>query len=490
MKVPTYDSQEGLNPTPMDPRVAAQVGNSVADLGKGLTGIGEMVQKIDDKRQTYQAQAYLAKSHRANLELATNDPDLDGLTQRIGENTNNSINEAANLIQSPSARNTFIEQAQYQQEVRNVPIYNTILARKSQATKNAFLNVTDEDIKTYADLTDPTQKRVLKQQILDRAQEAIDDGHVHSETTKFHIENMLAKADIDKAENLIATNAESASHDLQKGEEGPFPDMAPATRQKLFDKAQGLIARQGAENNMIFSIAQNHTDNLLIDQLAHNELTEASINNALMFGINGIPASPAFAKAAKAAINDPFPTTPSAEKYLKVFDLVTDKKVDPIQAKLDVLNARGLTPKEKAHLITTALRSSPGEGKQSLDQLIQTGVKANKDKILELNNQIQNEVSQKRDFLGGIGQMFAQHFRLDDTAYDTKLADMQMKFMERLNNNKNNDSMLNIANDLLNEDRVRQKPNLVSKCAKDGSICVDSSGNKARVFPDGRIEEI
>ena len=44
--------------------------------------------------------------------------------------------------------------------------------------------------------------------------------------------------------------------------------------------------------------------------------------------------------------------------------------------------------------------------------------------------------------------------------------------------------------EVINKDNMNKNPRVVHSCPKDGSVCMDAMGNKARVFPDGRIEEI
>lgn len=481
MKVPTYDSQEGLNPTPINPESAAMVGNAVADVGKGLQGIGEMVQKLDEKRQTYKAQAYLAQQHRSNLQLAATDPDIDGLTERISTNTTNSINEAANMIQNPQARNTFIERSQYQQEVRNVPIYNTILRRKSQDVKNSLIQANDEDIQTYTQLADPAERHVVKQGIIDRTDQAIADGHVNAQWAKSHVDTLLKQADHKQVEDDMSIDAEATYQALQKGADGLYPDLSPYERQHFADKAQKLIAKQGAENNMIYAIAQNHTENTLIDRMSQGQLTQEDINNSQLFGVNGIKSRPEFAKAATQALNDPFPKDPAPEKYRKLFDMVTDPDVDASKVKLDILNSRGLTPQQKAHLINASLREDPGQGRQSLNQLIQTGVQKNKQQILELNRQIQDNVDQKRTFLGQINELFKDH--AED---DKHLSSLQQKLMTRLNDSNKQETSLEAAQGIMNDDTIARNPGIASSSEK-GTLRINKiTGEKRIYFPNGK----
>lgn len=485
-RVPTYDSRANLDPTPVDPRTAAELGNSVADLGKGVEGLGEVIQKLDNQRQTLKAQTYLAKANRANYQLAATDPNIDGLDAKVAQNSDEAVQQAANLIQSPSARNEFVEKATYHQEIRNVPIANMIMRRKSQDFKNSLVQANDEDIKTYTALADPEDRKLLKEGIIQRTDAAIKDGHVNAQWAKLHVDTLLKQADHKQVEDDMSLNAEHTYAQLQKGAEGLYPDLSPKERQYFADKAQKLITKQGTENKMIYGIAQNHTENTLIDKMANNSLTQMDVNNSVLFGINGIKARPDFAKAATEALEDPFPTEPAPEKYSKLFDMVTNTDKSPAEVKLDILRARGVTPQQKAHLINAALREDQsGDGKQSIDQLIKTGVQKNKQQIMELNRKIQKEVEQKRTFLGQVGNMFSDHAK-----DDAHLSDLQQQFMAKVNDNREQQSLVEIANTVINHDTIARNPRISTADAK-GTIFMDkTTGVKRKYYPDGHFEPV
>lgn len=485
VKVPVHDSREQLNPTPVDPNKAAALGSSVVDLGKGLEGIGEMVQNMDDKRQTLKAQTYLAQAHRKNYQTAKTDPDLDNLEEKINNQSDQDIQQASQLIKSNQARNDFISKAQLDVERRNLPSYNLILRRKSGELKSSLVQANDEDIKTYQQISDPEERKILKQQVVDRTQQAIADGQVNPAWAKLHVETLLKQADLDQVKNDMSVNAEATYQQLQKGKEGLYPDISESARKQFADKAQKLITKQGAENKLIYGVAQNHAENQLIDALSKDQLTQDMINNAQLMGINGIKIRPEFAKAATEALEDPFPTESDSAKYTKLFDMVTDPNVDPLKVKLDVLKTRGVTPAQKAHLIGAALREDPGEGKQSVDQLIQSGIQKNKQAILEGNRKMQQEVKNKRSFLGSIGEMFADHAKDDE-----HLAQMQQDFMGNIQKAKSNQDMLDQAKTILNRDTLRRNPK-ISQADSKGTVYMDKvTGVKRIYYPDGHWEPL
>lgn len=485
VKVPVWDSQSNLRPTPMDPGEASALGKDVVDVSKGIEGLADTLQKLDNRRQTLKAETSLAQAHRQNYQMAATDPDIDNLEEKINNKSDQDIESAAKLIQSPEARNEFTAKASLDVERRNLPAYNLITKRKSQDFKTSLVNANDEDLKTYQEIEDPRERQIMKQQIVDRTAQAVKDGHVNADWARLHVDTAIKHADINQVNNDIALNAESALEHLQKGKDGLYPDISDKFRKEAVDKATKAIAKQGQENNHIFEIAQNQTENQLIDMMGKGALTQDVINDSVIKGINGIRPRPEFVKAATEALQDPFPTDPVPDKYNKLVNDVTDPDSDPIETKLKVLNTRGVTPQQKAHLLNTAMREDPQEGRQSINHLIQDGIQKNKQEIMEASNRVKKEQEDRKSFLRGVTGMFRDHAKDDQ-----HLADLQQDYFNKVQKSKDQDEMMALANDVLNKDRVRLNPKVFTDCPKDGSICMDAKGNKAKVFPGGRIEEI
>lgn len=485
VRVPTHDSNEQLQPTPIDPKSASLVGNTVAEVGKGLEGIGAHIQQLDDDRQTLKAETYLEKVHQQNQVLAATDPNIDTLEKRIRENTQQGIDQASQMIGSPSARNKFVSEITLDSERKNTPTYSLITKRKIQDLRTELFNKNDSDFQDYMSLRDPQERELIKQRIIDRTNEAAQKGQINAEWTKHYLDTTLKDVDIKQVDNDMALDAKGTYQQLQKGKEGLYPAISEKVRKEKADIAQKLIQKQGSENKMIYGIAQNHAENQLIDALGNNQLTQEMISNSQIMGINGIKVRPEFAKAATEALQDPFPEMTSNDKYLKLMDIVTDPDIDPMKAKLDVLKSRGVTPQQKAHLLNAALREDPQEGKQSVDQLIQSGIQKNKQAILEGNRKMQKEVENKRSFLGSIGEMFADHAK-----DDAHLASMQQDFMANIQKAKSNEDMLNQAKSIINRDALRRNPKISNADPKGTVFQNKLTGEKKIFYPDGHSEPL
>ncbi len=480
--VPTYESKEKLQPTPWNPNTAAKRGEDIVDLSQGLEGLGEAVQKLDDRRQTLKAETSVAKAHLGIARMAATDPDLDTLDQRVDEQSQEAISHAADLIKSPEARNNFISQANLDIERRNMAVSNTILRRKSQDFKNELVQANDADIQEYQTSADKGERNLIRQKIMDRTKQAIEDGHVHADWANAHVKTLLKSADLNQVTSDMAISPTRTFEEMQKGKEGLYPYLSDAQRKKFSDTAQKMIKKEGSDNKLIYGIAQNHAENQILDKMSNNTLTQDDINNAQLMGVKGIRIRPEFAKAATEAMQDPFPTESAPEKYNKLIDQIQDtsEPIDPIKLKLDVLSARGLSPQEKSHLINAHIREDPEEGKMSISDMINQGIKQNKQALMQSNKKLQAEQTDRQSFFRKITGMFRDHAKDDD-----HLASLQKDYMEKVQNVKDDDARLRLAQDIMNKDTLKHNPGIATADPK-GTIFMNKvTGEKRRYYPNG-----
>lgn len=487
VKVPTYSSQETLRPTPMNPEAAATLGNEIIDVSKGIGALGEQIQNLDNRRQTLRAETYLAQRHREHAQTVATDPDIDSLDQRIANGTDQDIQTASNIIQSPEARSNFVERAQLDTERRNAPLYRQILQRKSQDFKNQLVQANDADVKEYMTLSDPDERSLLRQKIMDRTQMAIKDGHVNPEWAKVHVDTLLKGADINQVKDDMALNPTAVYEQLQKGKDGMYPYLSEKQRKQFADRAQKTIQKEGSDNKLIYSIAQNNAEEQLVNKMNKGQLTQADIGQAQLMGINGIHPRADFIKAAQDAINDPFPTESVPEKYNKLVESIQDPKMDPMTLKLMVLQSRGLTPPEKAHLITAHLREDTDNdgGKQSIHTLIQQGIKQNKEALMQADKRLKTEIQSRASFLSKITERFRDHAK-----DDAHLSQLQQDYYSKLQNVRDDKERLDLAQEIMNRDTLKRNPGIATANAK-GTIFIDkTTGAKRRYYPSGFWEPV
>lgn len=480
VKVPTHVSEESLQPTPVNVNAAATLGNEIVDLSGGISSLGQTIEKIDNRRQTYKAEAYLAERHRDAAQIIATDPDIDGLSKRVEDRSAQDIESAGNMISSPEARNDFMAKAQMDTERRNGPLYRMIFERKSKDLKQQLVNANDSDIKEYMTLADPQERELIRQKIKDRTDVAIKDGQVNADWARTHVETLLHSADMNQVKDDMSLNATATYEQLQKGKEGLYPYLSPKERAQFGDRAQKLIEKQGSDNKLIYGIAQNHAEEQMVDKMSSGKLTQQDISNAQLMGQKGIRPRPAFVKAAQDAINDPFPTESVPEKYNKLVESIQDPNVDPMTLKLNILQARGLTPQEKAHLITAHIREDEESGKQSINQLIDQGIKQNKEALMQADKNLKTEISNRQSFLSKITSRFRDHAK--DEAH---LADLQKQYYSKMQGVKDDEERLKLAQDIMNRDTLKNNPGIATADPK-GSVFLNKvTGEKRRYFPNG-----
>ncbi len=483
--VPTYFSRENLKPAELDPNVASGGGKQLSNLGEGLSAIGDTVQKLDNKRQTLKAQTAVAQQHIKIAQMAATDPNIDTLNERVDQMSEDAVSHAAEMIKSSEARQDFVAKANLDIERRNAAVYNTILRRKSQDFKNSLVEANDADIQDYQNSANPKERQLIRQNILDRTNEAINDGHVNADWGKVHATTLLKSADMNQVKSDMAINATATYEQLQKGKDGLYPYLNEGQRKKFADQAQKMVTKEGSDNKLIYGIAQNHAESQLVDKMGDGSLTQMDLNNASTVGLNGIKARPEFVKAAREALDDPFPTESAPDKYNKLVQDIQNPSVDPMTMKLNILNARGLTPQEKSHLINAHLREDTQDGKQSINDLIQQGIKQNKQKLMQADKNLQTEIASRQTFFSKITERFRDHAK-----DDSHLAGLQKEYMSRLQDTKDDQERLQLAQEIMNKDTLKRNPGIATANAK-GTVFIDkTTGAKRRYFPSGFWEPV
>lgn len=479
-QVPVYQNQQNIQPTPENPKLAANIGNEVADVGQGLEGMGEQIQKLDNRRQTLKAETYVAKQHLNIQHMAATDPDIDTLNERVNQMSEDAVNNAADLIKSSDAKQDFVSKANLDIERRNQSVYSTIDRRKTQDFKNALVQANDSDITDYQASANPQERQLIRQKITDRTNQAIQDGHVHADFARLHVKTLLDAADKNQVTSDMAINPTATYENLQKGDKGLYPYLNSKQREGFMKNAQAMITKNGSDNKVIYSMAQNYAEDTLVDKMSNNTLTQSDISQAATIGIKGIRPRPEFIKAATEAMQDPFPTESVPEKYNKLVDEIQDPSADPMKIKLDVLGARGLTPKEKATLITAHLREDTDQGKTSINDMIKQGIKQNKEALMESNKKMQAQIKDRQSFMGKITGMFRDHAKDDD-----HLASLQKDFMDKNQAVKDDTERMNLAQEIINKDTLKNNPGISTADSK-GSVFINKvTGEKRRYFPNG-----
>jgi hypothetical protein len=489
MKIPQYESTAGINPTPLNPELDSTQGREVRDLAKGLESLSDYFAAMRNKTQSLKAETSLADTTKKNWMMATTDPDIDNLQKKVDDNYDQGIQNAANLIQDPNTRDNFIEKARADADRKSIGIYNRIYQRQNKDYKDQITKANDADISDYQMSADPRERGIIKQQSFDRVDDGIKNGYLHGDATK-HLQKLWEQADKDQIQKDGAIDPENTYKQLQKGNEGIYKDVPEGSRQFFMKKLQTQMEKDGMENKHAFAIAQNHTDNLLIDKMAQNKLTVQDVIDARTKGINGIPASMEFSNAALKTLQDPFPTDSTipggGEKYIKLTEMATDPSNDPIDVKTDIMLAQGITPQQKGHLLNSLLRQDPQEGKKSIDDLIQSGIKKNKQDVLEAGNKYKQEIKDRQNWFYSMKEKLTGQAGGDND----RLAKLQQDYFEKEQNAKDMNDRIQIMNGILKQDTLLRNPQVSQTDAKGTLVVNKLDGRRRMQYPDGHWEPV
>jgi hypothetical protein len=473
MKIPVYESKASLQPTAMNPEVASRVGKEIVDVSKGLAGIAVKVKEMNDDRQILKAQISLIDVDKQNWQLAATDPDLDKVSDRIKENTTRGLTSSANLISSPDARNKFMSEATLDMDRKNLRLDQHIFTRQSDDIKQKVTDFNSQQVEAYKDSADKSERMLIKQKSYEYTMGYAQKGWIHGSAAKDHLDKLWKKAEIDQVmeDASITGRAEEVARQLEKGKEGLYSDLSDHERMALHDKVTKQIKKEGIENNYIGKIAQNHTDNILLDKMADHTLTMKDIDDARIgAGEFGHPATPEFAKAAQQALEDPIPTGTTNEQRLQAYNIATDTSIDPVKARTEIFKIRGLSAGEKTKIANWGLREDDGGTKRSLNYLVQDGLKKNRQELLERNNQVQEEIKQRRSWLGGVMDFFKQNSSEEDSAK------MFKEFIDQKEKVKTQEEAANVAKGLLKKNIMENHPETMS---------LDDTPNIVGNFKDG-----
>lgn len=487
-KVPFHDIPgEELSPTRINPNTAATLGGEIVDLGQGIEGIGEQLDKMQTTRQVLTAKNMIAKQRLSNYQKASTDPDLDNVLKSITDDNEKTIDTAAQTIKDPIAREKFVGEAGLDTDRQMIPIQNIVYRRTSQDVKKQFNDNIENDLQAYKNSGDPQERDLLKNKMMQTANDLGSSGHINAAWASERVKTGLAAANIEQIRQDMGMPGmvENVAKELQKGDDGIYKDVPDSTRQKFFNEATQMIKKNGAEDKMIFAVAQNRTEGLMLNKFSDNTMTMKDIVDARA-GKFGAPITKEFSQAAIAALQEPFPGESNESTYNALAQEVASTQ-DPLATKMKVLQAQGLTPKQKADLLNPINESSP-----NLDKMIKDGITKNRQAILEENLKIQNEMKFKQSQLAKAFRLFNGY-----DGSDKKVAQMTQDLMNRVSQQKDatkaqaipegQDSALKIAQQMINEDVLKTYPQ-VSNFPKEGKVVNDKYGVSIRIYPNGSYD--
>ena len=188
VQVPTYTSSNSLNPTPEDPKLAANLGNMISGVGATVSDIGEKVQKIQGLNERSKAILQLSEANDATHDKYRTDPDLADASKNSQDALDENMRNAADSIKDPEARNQFMIEATRMKDSKQTAIDTMIQSRILQQGKfdiNARATAAQQE---YNYATSPAQEADIKKRYNDYVDERIQSGGVNPEWAGMHKE--------------------------------------------------------------------------------------------------------------------------------------------------------------------------------------------------------------------------------------------------------------------------------------------------------------
>jgi len=211
VKVPTQTQSEvQLQPTPIPQGAMGNLGKEVQNLSEGIGSLADHFQKVQDFSEKKKAEALLAESYNNRIyKMATSDPDLRNLPQKISEATDSIIDDSSKVIASPEIRNNFIEDSKRQIDLKDTHIQSIIAQRQIKDARTSLYTSIDSDIDEAHKLPPGQLHDIKVKNIQSSLDEAEGLGLISPEQNKRLGETQFNKMSVDQV-----------YHDLDLAEHG------------------------------------------------------------------------------------------------------------------------------------------------------------------------------------------------------------------------------------------------------------------------------
>jgi len=162
VQVPTYTSSNSLNPTPEDPKLAANLGNMISDVGATMSDIGEKVQKIQGLNEISKATMNLSAANDATHDKYRTIGDLTDASKNSQDELDENMRNAVDSIHDPEARNQAMMEFARMKDSKQTAIDSMINGRILQQGKNDINQRIPIFQKQYDEANSPKQEEVAR----------------------------------------------------------------------------------------------------------------------------------------------------------------------------------------------------------------------------------------------------------------------------------------------------------------------------------------
>lgn len=488
MKIPTYESELTPNAPQLSVEDATQGAREIKQASSDVGSIGDKLIQVRDTAQSNEAEVKFLKRLSEIHGEALTKVDPWEAPKYVSDQMQQAINESGRGISSGLARNEFQQKASLEGARRSVAINHNIYEKQLKIAKASVTGYVDAKVQEYQTLTDPSERGVIRQQIIDKVGEGVNRGFINSKEATAYIHTNLHNADIGQVKNDMALNASAAYREIQKGVDGLYPYLNTHERSDLMQTAEKLMVKQEHEQKQVFTIAQNKNESDMLDKWFSGALQPSDIMDAHTNG----KISEGFARSMTNVIEAPAANPkgkPDAKAYMDLVDKIqgNDAKPEDIRKEILDLNAQGKISASAAKSLYTTHMRTTDEGKKSVAELMGQ----NAQEALQIINKSEEQNKQRENDNGwwkGAVDYIKSWGKSQEKSPEAIAKATQDFFDKAASSNTKPAAALSAAKELINDKNSQSNPRVLQASEK-GTLMIDAKGNRAIVYPDGRFEE-
>lgn len=481
-QVPTFDlSQvEKLRPTPVNPKTAATLGGELVDLSQGLGVIADHMKKVEGATAVRNGlTAYTQDAINIHNQVLQN-PDTDKARQDAQDMLEKSMNDRADQISDPDARNAFLQRASGTLDRNFISINSSLNTRQVKDFNKSMSVYGDGFVSDYANLSRPDQ---MKASVDDFSREVDVQGKLSGQSPELlnaYKKQYIYKAKYAQASHDIDLNPQMALKQLQAGDKGMHAGLTTTDRDKLIGRAQSKIQRDQEKSQKLLDIAQKKNLDDAVMKQTIGGLTDDKAEELYYSKQISQKGYEALIKNGTSPHVIDAKTDP--DKYLDSVKMLLNPKISDEEKRTNLINANSdgsLATSDMKHLYQLHLIPNKNNA-ESLGETQQ----GKKDLALLDKAEKQNK------YLEEVGKYLqsGMNWIKSHTNNNSKQASLYQQSARQIVNNKAKpEEFLNIIKQHLSNDILKSHPE-IKNYPKDGVVRPDKYGNKIRFFNDGSYQ--
>jgi hypothetical protein len=492
-KVPTLDESEvQLKPTPVDPKTAATLGGEIVDVGQGLSSIGDSLEKLKDLTQKTQQLSALSDDFINIHNQAFKDLDVWSAPERYSDAYQKAVEARAKNIDSAAARDEYMNEASRMAAVRSISTDQMLIGRQSQEAKASVTNAGQSFLRDISAASDEGHRAMARQQFSDTIDAFKNNGFIHPAQAENYKQNWLYHGEVATAMRDATHSPQTVLDEFNKIDSGKGSNIYKTefTEQDA-EKIKSKAARQIVinDNNLkknMKNIQERNARDLDYMFRTHNPNIQEHAEELYYTGqINKQTFDNYTGGNKKASLVDP---QTDGTSYVEALAYIADPKTSVSDARDFIMkkyNQNLIAPDDRNRLYDLAIRPMGGEYKSIKD-------------IIGLENSKKDESYTFKRFVNGALDLFhnyapfARHLpsgKKGAEKSDDKSVQMAKNFIKKiLDNNTPPNQYLKEANDIINQQRLMDRPE-ISQYPADGQTEQDENGIRSTVNPDGSTSQ-